>query len=353
MTESRHTAADLYQIQCLDFESRIRMSERRIDAFIDAYGEDKVYVSVSGKDSSVLLDLVRRKHPDVLGVFINTGLEYSSVRQCALSKPNVIEIRPKINFKKVLIDKGYPVIGKEVAQCIREARIGLKNNNGTYQYRIDKLNGTHRDKNGNLSPYNMPNYKFLLAAPFLISEECCPITKKDPAIEFEKENNMHPIIGTMAWESRNRLTNWLNKGCNVFDDERPMSRPISFWSENDILTYIHRFNVVIPDIYGNIIPKIEGIHGQMNLFDMLNSYDNCEFETTGANRTGCTYCLFGITQDTDRFLRLKKEEPKIFDYAMRGGAFDSDGLWKPTDDGLGFKFVIDWLNQHGNLGIKY
>ena len=38
---------------------------------------------------------------------------------------------------------------------------------------------------------------------------------------------------------------------------------------------------------------------------------------------------------------------------MGGGEFDKDGMWKPNDKGMGFKFVIDWLNENGGLGIKY
>lgn len=77
-----------------------------------------------------------------------------------------------------------------------------------------------------------------------------------------------------------------------------------------------------------------------------------ELTTTGDKRTGCVFCMFGITQDTERFLRLKEVEPKKYDYVMRGGKFDEQGLWIPHN-GLGYKFVIDWLNEHGNLDIKY
>lgn len=38
---------------------------------------------------------------------------------------------------------------------------------------------------------------------------------------------------------------------------------------------------------------------------------------------------------------------------MNGGEFDDKGLWIPNKDGLGYKFVIDWLNEHGNLDIRY
>lgn len=80
--------------------------------------------------------------------------------------------------------------------------------------------------------------------------------------------------------------------------------------------------------------------------------DSMKLTTTGVDRTGCVFCMFGITQDTDRFLKLKKAEPQKYDYVMRGGKFDDDGMWIPHN-GLGYKFVIDWLNEHGNLGIKY
>lgn len=36
---------------------------------------------------------------------------------------------------------------------------------------------------------------------------------------------------------------------------------------------------------------------------------------------------------------------------LRGGKFGKDGNWIPHN-GLGFWFVIKWLNVHGNLGIE-
>lgn len=36
------------------------------------------------------------------------------------------------------------------------------------------------------------------------------------------------------------------------------------------------------------------------------------------------------------------------DYVLRGGAFDeTDGMWKPTNDGMGYWFILDWLALHG------
>lgn len=63
------------------------------------------------------------------------------------------------------------------------------------------------------------------------------------------------------------------------------------------------------------------------------------------------FCLFGIRQDLERILRLQKEEPKIADYVLRGGKFSENDMWQPNKDGLGYWFVLEWLNIHGNLKI--
>lgn len=114
--------------------------------------------------------------------------------------------------------------------------------------------------------------------------------------------------------------------------------------------YIHTYNLDIADAYGQVVVK--GTEdGQINLADVLGDYRDCQFVTTGCKRTGCIFCGFGITQDKDRFIRLSEQEPTLCDYVMRGGAFDTNGMWKPTNDGLGYWFVLEWLNVHGKLGI--
>lgn len=152
-----HTKIDLYQMQSLPLDAKIRMTARRIDAFI--YRND-AYLSISGgKDSRVLDDIERRfVRAKLPRVFIDTGLEYRSVRACGKKHADII-LRPEKNFKQIITEYGYPVISKEVAQTIAEARKGLKNGNCN-TYRMAKLNGTAVDKNGDKSKYNIPQYKF-------------------------------------------------------------------------------------------------------------------------------------------------------------------------------------------------
>jgi 3'-phosphoadenosine 5'-phosphosulfate sulfotransferase (PAPS reductase)/FAD synthetase len=339
-------------MQALPLELKIAKTQLRIREWVDAFGEDGVYVSFSGgKDSTVLLDIARKMYPNIKACFVNTGLEYPSVRKFALSKENVTEVRPTMNFKEVVYKYGYPVISKEVAQTLWEARKSVREGKDIPTYRLAKLNGEARNKDGTLSQFNIPQYKYLLYAPFDISHKCCDVMKKKPSKDFEKKNGVAPFIGTMANESRLRQTKWLQYGCNAFETDRKTSQPMSFWTDNDVLAYIHKYGLDIAEAYGEVV--IEGTErGQMVLADLLQDFRDCSFCTTKAKRTGCVFCGFGIVHDRDRFVLLEKEEPKLCDYVMRGGAFCNDGLWRPTNEGMGYWFVLEWLNAHGGYGIK-
>lgn len=346
VNKNKRTNDDLRMLQALPLEIKEKMSITRIRAWVHEYGESGVYVSRSGgKDSDVLGHLVKSMYPNVKQVFVNTGLEYDSVRKHAENECDVV-LRPEMNFVEVVTKYGYPIISKDVADCVSGAKKSIEK--GIDSYRLKRINGTLTDDQGRKSLFNCEKYNFLLNAPFKISEKCCDVMKKKPSKKFEKVQDSHPFLGLMASESMKRKNGWIKTGCNAFDKERPQSQPLSFWTEQDILQYIKKYDLEIAEIYGDIIYTDE--MGYEYDDDVFNQ--GMHLETTGVNRTGCVFCMFGITQDKERFLKLKEAEPKKYDYVMRGGKFDDQGMWIPHN-GLGYKFVIDWLNEHGNLGIKY
>ena len=122
---ARHTINELRQWQALPLSIKIRMSEERIRMWVREYGESGVYVSFSGgKDSTVLLDIVRNRlgYKDIPAVFVDTGLEYPEIREFVKGFDNVVWLKPKMQFRKVIETYGYPFISKEVSEAVEGAR---------------------------------------------------------------------------------------------------------------------------------------------------------------------------------------------------------------------------------------
>ena len=184
-------------------------------------------------------------------------------------------------------------------------------------------------------------YKYILNAPFPISDRCCAVMKKGPVHSYMKKTGRVQITAQMADESRLRLNNWLKHGCNAFDTKMPTSNPMSFWTEQDVLKYIKKNNLPIASVYGDVVYTDE----DGMTYDMAIG-DDMPLKTTGMKRTGCMFCGYGCHWENDgegRFEKMKITHPKIYDYIMRSG----------FEGGLDYKNVIDWLNEHGDLDIKY
>lgn len=208
------------------------------------------------------------------------------------------------------------------------------------------------------SMFSQEKYKFFLNAPFEISNKCCNIMKKNPSHTYMRETGRKPITAQMASESRLRTQKWLQNGCNAFDSKNPISNPMSFWTEQDVLAYIKENDIEIAHVYGDIVVdygKMGQVDNQISLADLgLLELERPILKTTGCSRTGCMFCGYGchLEKNPNRFERMAITHPKQLDYVMRGGAFDDDGLWKPDNRGMGYWFVIEWINVHGGLKIE-
>lgn len=193
------------------------------------------------------------------------------------------------------------------------------------------------------SNYAQTKYKFFLDAPFEISANCCNIMKKSPIHIFEHKTGRKSITAQMASESRLRTQVWLRNGCNAFDAKRQISNPMSFWTEQDVLLYIKLNNLQIASVYGDIVSETDG---KLSADSYLLDQNRPLLKTTGCSRTGCMFCGFGChleKKGEGRFLKIKETHPSQYNYIMKPLA----------DGGLGFKEVIDWINENGNFNIEY
>ena len=324
------------------------MTKRRIVEWVNEYGINGVYVSFSGgKDSTVLLHMVRELFPEVEAVFVNTGLEYPEIQQFVKTFDNVTILRPKMRFDEVIKNYGYPIISKNVSRVIYDARKGKA-------WAMRYVNGTAYMQNGEKSYLCCEKYAPLLSVDFKCANTCCDVMKKAPMKQYGKQTGKKPITAQMAAESKRREMQWLQKGCNAFDTANPMSNPMSFWTEQDVLQYIKKYNIPIASVYGDIVYQTEP--EQMRLEDL--GVKNCGTEplcTTGCDRTGCIFCAFGAHLEKEsRFERLKQTHQRQYAYCIGGGEYDENGIWKPNKQGLGMGHVFDELNKiYGDGFIKY
>ncbi len=231
-----HEMWELRQMQSVPLDMKIKMTKTRIRDWYEYYGGN-VYVSFSGgKDSTVLLHIARELYPDIPAVFVDTGLEYPEIREFVKSFDNVKILYPEKTFFQVVAEYGYPIIGKEVAKSVYYAR-------KKSDWAIKRFEGLNPDGSASKFKKRYVKYKTLLNAPFGISSYCCDVMKKTPAHKYEQETGRKPITAIMAEESQQRQSAWLRNGCNAFDVDRPVSHPLSFWRQQDILQYLKSFNV--------------------------------------------------------------------------------------------------------------
>ena len=111
-----------------------------------------------------------------------------------------------------------------------------------------RLNGTEK---GYLKLSN--KWRYMSNAPFKISERCFYVMKKNPIRRYERKTKKYPILGMLAEESALRTVNYLKTGCNAFNNSKPTSNPLGFWTERDILEYIYVNNLPIAKVYGEVV----------------------------------------------------------------------------------------------------
>jgi len=277
----------LAQRQGLPLGIKIKMTRRRIEEFYRAFG-GKVYVAYSGgKDSEVMLHLVRACYPEVKAVFVDTGTELDT-RRHAIKKADVV-LRPRIPMLQVWQKYGIPFPSEQQAQLIEKVR---KTKSPLFKRQL--LTGIMKNGSKTKTLFKVSKkWKIILDSDIKVSDRCCYYLKNEPSNRYQKQTGEAPFVGVMATDGMTRKSNYLQHGCINFT--KKVCHPLGFWTEQDILMYIKKFDLDYCDAYGDII-EVNGL-----------------LKTTKADRTGCVGCGFGVhmEEEPNRFQRMEVSNPRL------------------------------------------
>lgn len=345
-----------------------------LEAIVRMDGEIAISFS-GGKDSAVLLYIMAtawtistHKTEPLRVFFADTSNEFVSARKYRKEYIQWIEEKFEIvieyheakaddNYFNVVDTVGLPFISKKVSRMIRDTKAMFKKLGLKYadieSYMPQHYTVNHIDSMIEAAEYmrgmgfsdtvilnltkirsdNKIGRRFLPVQyrPIIdnddieLSEKCCDILKKGPLKKTEKEmGHFLPVTGEMAMDSRDRMTAYRMTGCNLFNSDRPKSKPLGPMTEQAVLRFIYTRKVPIMPPYGECICN-----------------DCGEYKLTGEQRTGCKLCGFGIMYDPERFVRLNKFEPKIVQFAFTS----------KENGGLGYREICKFLNEHCGMKI--
>lgn len=150
------------------------------------------------------------------------------------------------------------------------------------------------------------------------------LTTWDALNEIQKERKDKIVFSGTVEESKSRMDGYCKRGgCNSFKGQGD-SVPFSFWTRQDILRYIVEHNIEISQAYGEIKQDENGM-----------------YYNTGAQRTGCPVCMFGMERDepgNNRFQKLYYEDNR---------------RWKQVVFDWGYKEVLDYFIENGFKNYQY
>lgn len=357
-------------LQRLPYEVKKKKSYLRAYEFLSQMDDRflNAHVSVGGLDSITLYVFLKSIGINVPAISVS-ALEDKSIQKIhkALGISIVNSYKTKV---QVLNECGFPVISKRIAgkidllqnpseknKTVRHAIITgecgelghyAKNSRMKLPQKWLKLFGGYENENEGVH-YQKPNFK--------VSNDCCYWLKEKPCDDWAKEHESFPFLGMMASEGGQREEALTDHGCNYYGKTTMRSAPFAPYMRNDILKlalemddwyreHISTFEKLYyeqdysRDKDGNVIPYepvdtiIPEIYGE------IVEDENGNLRTTGAQRTGCSMCGFGIHMEErpHRFDKLRERNPKEWEFCMYRCCTDPD-----TGEKYGWGRVLDYI----------
>lgn len=334
--EKKRKRAQMAAMQALPYEVKVKRAELRAREYIEKLDDMglEAHVSVGGLDSIVLLVFLRRIGIDVPAISVS-ALEDKSIQRVH-KELGVVSLAPGKPKVQILQEYGFPVISKKIAGRIDTLQHPTEKNRTVRHAIITGECGAqgHYAKNSRMklpqkwlelfagyeNENESVNYQI---APFLVSNKCCLYMKEMPCERWAKEHNSRPFLGLMASEGGQREEALTEHGCNYFGKGVIRSAPFAPFLRQDLLQLALSLDVPVPEIYEEIARKPDGT-----------------LYTTGAQRTGCSMCGFGIhlEQRPHRFDQLRARNPKEWEFWMYRCCTDPE-----TGEKYGWGRVLDYI----------
>ena len=336
--------------QRLPYEVKIRRQALRAWEFYEKMLSQykDCHVSVGGLDSITLFIWLHSIGIHVKGISVS-GIEDSSIQKVhrALGLEIVRSYKSKV---EVLNEVGFPVISKKIAGRINTLQNPTENNK-TVRHAIVtgecgaqghfaknsrmqlpqkwlKLFGGYENENENVN-YGKPD------SCIKISNECCYWLKEKPCDDWAKSHNSSPYLGIMASEGGQREEALIEHGCNYYGKTVTRSAPFAIFMRQDILQlaldmdqWYHEHLKLFETLY-HAQPYGKNKDGSLKeyvplksivpeIYGTIDRKANGELFTTGAQRTGCSMCGFGIHLEKrpHRFDKLRERNQKEWEFWM-------------------------------------
>lgn len=340
------------------------------------------HISVGGLDSITLFMFINyapememyRKYFGEIPAISASYLEDKSIQLVhrALGVESVAPAKDKsgkpYNKARIIQEFGFSVLSKEIAgkietlqnptdknKTVRHAIItgetgeygGFQNNSRMKmpQKWLEKFGGYENENEG--VNYSKPDFK--------VSSRCCYYLKEKPCDDWAKEHHSVPFLGLMASEGGRRAKSLKINGCNYWGKTTIRSCPFAIFTRQDLLKLAVEMNELYKKIKSEI--KAEGVaNGRLKYdFEMPDSIvpaiygeivadEDGTLRTTGAQRTGCSMCGFGIHMEKrpHRFDLLRERNEKEWRYWMYECCTDENGHkfgWAKVLDYIGVDYL--------------
>ena len=340
------------EMQKWPYSKKVQHAQEVAERFVDDCIDRNVnyHISVGGLDSITLLCFLRDIGIDLPAISVSS-LEDLSIQRIHKQlgvealPPSMREDGTRWTKAKIIQEFGFPVISKEKAakiellqnpteknKTVRHAIItgetgeyggNRKNSKMKLPQKWLELFGGYENENEGVN-YCKPNFK--------VSSRCCYYLKEKPCDDWAREHNSVPFLGLMASEGGRREKSLKLNGCTYWGKTSARCAPFAIFNRNDLLTLALELEAPVPEVYGTI---------ERNVVEWID--DKCvggDFYTTGAQRTGCSMCGFGIhiEERPHRFDRLRERNEKEWHFWMYECCTDDD-----TGEKYGWGRVLDYI----------